>query len=234
MLGIPVAIAAGLAINGLLVFSPILWLVTLVRGRMPSLLFSAAAAVIRFEARVNTYYSLVTDFYPRRLFGDSESQFVGEVDGRELRLWLSAGAKRLVALCLVLGVAAYVVSPVVRIELNPRPNRLAQAEMDLESASQTFASSCASRYGLHCLQTSELALSQAFDDFGSSVSRVTFSGSQAELAAALVRQAHVVAGVLLDAGVAPTDGANQRAFLRATIELNRFETDATALLGHPL
>ena len=57
---------------------------TLVRGRTPQPLFSAAAAVIRYKARLYAYMGLVTDDYPRQLFGDREWERESEEPGGEL------------------------------------------------------------------------------------------------------------------------------------------------------
>src|SRR5262249_13202388 len=159
-------------------------------------IFSAAAAVIRYHARLNAYMGLVTDVYPRRLFGDDESVRTPDEPeaGRDFRVRLSNGAHRVMVLIIVLGIAGWVGSIVLQVRSEDSTRALAAAELDLESASQTFAASfpaCASLSSpLHCEESSELAWSQAFDDFGSSLSQISFSGSNEELAATLARQAH--------------------------------------------
>jgi hypothetical protein len=70
LLIIPAAVVGGIAGMGLLVLSPVIWLITLLFGRMPQPFFSAVAAVVRYQARYSAYMSFVTDVYPRRLFGD--------------------------------------------------------------------------------------------------------------------------------------------------------------------
>jgi hypothetical protein len=234
LLVLPVAIVANVASNGLLLFSPILWIVTLVRGRMPQLFFSAVSAVIRYQARVNAYWYLATDSYPRRLFGDDKWTPAPEGDGRELRVSLSQGAKRLVALFLLVGLAAWIGNVVVQQNLLAQQSALDTAQMNLETAFQGLATCAGLRLPLHCEQTAELEISDAFDEFGTTLSGISFSGSQAVRAARLARQAHTVARAFSNAGVAATDGASQRAFRKAQIEFARFEVYATALLGHPL
>jgi len=246
LLAIPAAFAANVARGGLFVLSPIIWLVTLVRGRPPQLFFSAAAAVIRYHARYYAYISLVTDIYPRRLFGDGETDWVGgfvsEPDAersRDLRVPLSAGARRLMVLILVLGIATAIGSGVLRVELNSTTTTpLVAAEQDFESSSLTSMHSLAAcqgiKYPLACKKRSELSLSKNFDRFASSLSRLSFSGADANLAVALEGQARTAALALRSASQATTTSAHDRAFLEFEVQLNQFEADARALLGHSL
>jgi Domain of unknown function (DUF4389) len=46
------------------------WLIVLIRGRMPQSLYEAIAASLRFWARTKAYWYLLTDVYPADLFGD--------------------------------------------------------------------------------------------------------------------------------------------------------------------
>jgi hypothetical protein len=46
------------------------WLIVLVRGRMPRPLYEAIAACLRYWARMKGYWYLLTDVYPDGLFGD--------------------------------------------------------------------------------------------------------------------------------------------------------------------
>ena len=46
------------------------WLIVLVRGRMPQPLYEAIAACLRYWARMKAYWYLLTDVYPDGLFGD--------------------------------------------------------------------------------------------------------------------------------------------------------------------
>jgi hypothetical protein len=49
----------------------VVWLIVLVAGRPPDNLYQAMAAVVRFAARVNGYFFMLTSTYPGGLFGDS-------------------------------------------------------------------------------------------------------------------------------------------------------------------
>ena len=46
------------------------WLIVLIRGRMPQPLYWAIAASVRYWARMKGYWYLLTDVYPAGLFGD--------------------------------------------------------------------------------------------------------------------------------------------------------------------
>jgi Domain of unknown function (DUF4389) len=46
------------------------WLIVLIRGRMPQPLYEAIAACLRYWARMKAYWYLLTDVYPDGLFGD--------------------------------------------------------------------------------------------------------------------------------------------------------------------
>jgi hypothetical protein len=245
LLFIPAAIVSGITQNGLLVLSPIIWLITLVRGRTPQPIFSAAAAVIRYQARYNAYMSLVTDMYPRRLFGDGASDWVGgsrseddEERRRELRLPLSAGAHRLMVLIIVLGIAGWIGNIVLRGELRPHPNyALVAAENRLEHASQTYINSvtgCGSATALICHDSGDRAWGEAFDRFASDLSRVSFSGSEAAQESALVHDARVIGRALLAASKSQTLTDHTKAFVRVQLLLPIFEADARTLLGRGL
>jgi hypothetical protein len=60
VLAIPAWIVTTVLNYGLLVFSFITWIVTLVNGKMPDSFFGATAAVIRFEARTYAYVVMLT------------------------------------------------------------------------------------------------------------------------------------------------------------------------------
>jgi hypothetical protein len=67
---IPAWILSSLAFGGYVVASFIIWLVVLVAGRVPSSLFAATTAVLRYYMRTTAYAWLVTAAYPWGLFGD--------------------------------------------------------------------------------------------------------------------------------------------------------------------
>lgn len=73
ILMIPAAIVQGLVTSGWYALGVIIWLVTLVLGRMPRPLFEASAATLRYTMRFNAYTLMLTSAYPKRLFGDGDA-----------------------------------------------------------------------------------------------------------------------------------------------------------------
>ncbi len=245
LLAIPAGIVSGIAGGGLLVLSPVIWLVTLVRGRPPQPLFSAAAAVIRYQARYYAYVSLVTDMYPRRLFGDGQSDWVGgwvsEEEGerrRDFRLPLSDGARWLMRLIVVLGIVAPIASGVIQAELGSGSSSpLAAAEQRLEIASLTYVNSaqgCGSATALICEDTAGRVWARAFDRFAASLSSIAFPDYQRRQVSALIEDARRVGDGLRAASKSNTAAQYRKGFARVQRLLAAFEVDATRLLGHGL
>ena len=70
ILMIPAQIVVTLLRYGVQLAAVFVWLIVLVAGRMPTSLFEALAAVLRYETRLQAYFLLVTADYPSGLFGD--------------------------------------------------------------------------------------------------------------------------------------------------------------------
>ena len=66
----PVSVVVSVVGAGMSVAAFVIWLVVLLNGRMPASLFDALAAVVRYQARVYAYASMLTGKYPGELFGD--------------------------------------------------------------------------------------------------------------------------------------------------------------------
>jgi hypothetical protein len=120
---IPVGLVSAVAYLGLAVLSVFAWVMALVTGGLPRPLHEAFAAIIRFSARYNGYANLVTPEYPAGLFGDREQPAAEAGLATADTPWLSApwrlllprGAKVLVAVSLIVGVAGYIAWIVVGI-----------------------------------------------------------------------------------------------------------------------
>jgi hypothetical protein len=72
ILVIPVYILATILIYGMSGLGFITWIVTLVNGNMPDSFFGATAATIRFQARMQAYFAMLTSYYPSDLLGDKD------------------------------------------------------------------------------------------------------------------------------------------------------------------
>jgi Domain of unknown function (DUF4389) len=110
-LSIPlIAISALLAYGAYTVVLFVTWLIVLATGAVPEPLYQALAATLRYHARVTGFMFMLTSAYPAGLFGDGagigSSEQARRASARDpWTLALSDGAKRLVGLFLVLGVA---------------------------------------------------------------------------------------------------------------------------------
>ena len=70
ILVIPASILRALVVFGGEIVSFIAWLITLIAGQMPASLHQAYTAVLRYSARLDCYFYLLTPAYPGGLFGD--------------------------------------------------------------------------------------------------------------------------------------------------------------------
>jgi Domain of unknown function (DUF4389) len=106
---IPAAIVSALVLSGWYTVSFIIWIIALILGRMPNLLFESSAAVLRYSMRLSAYVLMLTSAYPKRLFGDED------IPGRQTStgtrpLGLSTGARVLVVVFMLLGIGSNVFS----------------------------------------------------------------------------------------------------------------------------
>ncbi|QUH01356.1 DUF4389 domain-containing protein [Saccharopolyspora erythraea] len=104
ILVIPAAVVAAVLAHGWTVLAFFLWLAVLITGRTPQPVFGASAAFVRYELRVQSYWYLLTDSYPKRLFGDGGSAAEGARAQGTRPLTLSTGARVLLIAFIVLGV----------------------------------------------------------------------------------------------------------------------------------
>ncbi|MCU1488146.1 MAG: rane protein [Actinomycetia bacterium] len=165
---IPAGILAGLVGAGLGFALFFIWLIVLVKGRMPRSLHEAIAAVLRYTMRLTAFGYMLTSEYPHRLYGDKPTptdadgtpvddetlltappptdQPVAELPGpaRTTRLLLGKAAKRLVTLFIVLSVVSYAgfftVAVVAGVQGNEAANRLRDEHAVLEVAVNDFVS----------------------------------------------------------------------------------------------
>lgn len=71
ILSIPAAIVENTVTGGFFIAALFVWLIVLIRGRMPRSLFDALAAMLRYSARYSGYRFMVSSAYPGELFGDA-------------------------------------------------------------------------------------------------------------------------------------------------------------------
>jgi hypothetical protein len=129
VLAVPVLVLVNWLTAGVTVALVVVWIIVLAKGRMPGILAQSLAAVLRFEARTYGYTMLLTSEYPKELYGDRDP-LAGTRDGgfeapvaptgppRTARLYLGVGAKRLVTVFLVLGIAWTVVNNTINFRVD--------------------------------------------------------------------------------------------------------------------
>lgn len=229
LLMIPAAVVAGIAAMGLLVLSPVIWLVTLVLGRMPQPLFTAVAGVIRYQARYGAYVSLVTDEYPQRVFGDAASDWATE----GFRLSRSGASEWISGAIIVLGIAGTIASVVLRDDLGkpPPPNpALVSAEGRFDRAvDRSFTlDGCK----LQCETAHERAFGEAFERFGSDLVRIPFPVSQHRRVSILIGEMQRTGRILIAVSKSK-DGGRAQGIDPASpaVSVDSVLEDITAVLG---
>jgi Domain of unknown function (DUF4389) len=220
-LAIPASILAGLVVAGWSVAAFFIWLLVLVAGRVPTSLFDATTAVLRYNMRTTAYTWLVTAAYPGGLFGDrpvptappapaagpgsaaapqeaapDAATLPGPPEGPEPPtpprglLALSAAAKRLVILFLVLGILQYVASGAFSATTTST-RKTTEARSDFTAAHTTLGgrvqqhqqqiAACPAPVQLNCVQSADRELAAAFAGFATELRRIGFPASaQAE------------------------------------------------------
>ena len=115
VLAIPAFLLLGLVVLGYAVVLVVTWFIVLIIGRMPEPLFDASAGVLRYSARVTSYFWLVSPAYPAGLFNDTHETTTDVFGGsavapRAARLEpprQMAAAKRLLVVFVVIGAMAF-------------------------------------------------------------------------------------------------------------------------------
>jgi hypothetical protein len=125
-------VQAVVSYGALTIFMFVTWLIVLVTGQMPDAIHQGLAAVLRYQVRTLGFATMLTSAYPGGLFGDPPAQ-AGYGDppaqpgygdpqaqpegGLSWRLVLSAAARKLVILFIVLGVVLAAVNGAVQAAL---------------------------------------------------------------------------------------------------------------------
>ena len=139
-------VQAVVSYGALTIFMFVTWLIVLVTGQMPDAIHQGLAAVLRYQVRTLGFATMLTSAYPGGLFGDPLAQpgydvqpgsgvqpghgvqpeyaqagygapAAGPADGLSWRLVLSAAARKLVILFIVLGVVLAAVNGAVQAAL---------------------------------------------------------------------------------------------------------------------
>jgi hypothetical protein len=259
LLAVPAAIVAGVAGSGLAVLSFFAWLIALVTGRLPAALHQASTAIIRYLARYYGFFFMVTDKYPTGLYGDSPAPGLSVVPGGGAgfvadyapngtdggwRLALSGGAKALVTIALVLGVAAAAGSVILGVTLSrsiadKATNRAALTQADqanhvLGTSMTRFPAAVQACGGqLECVTALDLKLGRSLETFANSIKALRVSGSAATQAAGVVVAASAAAKDLNQLGSATSVAEYQQDASNNTLQqdLNHLSEDYASLVA---
>ncbi len=184
LVAVPAGFAAEFATYGLAVLSFFGWLIALVTGQLPPVLHQAAAAIVRYVVRYQGFFFMLTDEYPKGLYGDSPVPDLGTVPNLSIKpgadagtqagqpsegtdsgwplagwqLALSGAAKALVTVALVLGAAVFV-GYVILITKLPRS----------AADNANNASSAANRYALSQIAQANSALGKSMTNFPTAI-----------------------------------------------------------------
>ena len=127
-------VQAVVSYGALTIFMFVTWLIVLVTGQMPDAIHQGLASVLRYQVRTLGFAMMLTSAYPGGLFGDAPAQpgygaqpeyaqagyaapAAGPAGGLSWRLVLSAAARKLVILFIVLGVVLAAVNGAVQAAL---------------------------------------------------------------------------------------------------------------------
>ena len=240
VLVIPASILSSLVATGWLAAAFIIWLVVLVIGRVPSALFDATTAVLRYSMRNTAYGWLVTAAYPWGLFGDrpvltgspmppappgaatDPGPAAGLAAPRQPPglLVLSTGAKLLVALFLVLGVTEVAAGGAASVITTGNLRARTEARSDVTAAYDTLAAriqqyqqqvaDCGARPQLSCVQAANAELAGAFEVFAGELRRIDFPASARDEAAEVEGLADRLAGVFRELSTVSTPEEYER------------------------
>jgi hypothetical protein len=258
LLALPAAIVAGVAGSGLAVLSLFAWLIALVTGQLPAALHQAVAAIIRYLARYYGFVFMVTDKYPTGLYGDSRAPGLSAAppgvggtaaghppegtDGR-WQLALSGGAKALVTLALVLGLAVAAGSVILGVTLSrsiadTAANHAALTQADqgnhvLGTSMTRFPAAVQACGGqLECVTPLDLKLGRSLETFANSIKALRLTGSAATRAASVVIAASAAAKDLTQLGSATSVAEYQHYASNNTLQqdLNHLSEDYASLI----
>ena len=189
ILVIPASIAVRITGLGLQVVAFVMWFVVLITGWLPKPVHEAYQVFIRYEVRVIGYFYLLVPTYPGELFGDlapapilvpgeaaPERPAIGpDPAARPWMLILGMGAKRLLVVCVVLGVAAAVGLGVLNASIGNHEN-LVQVNNQLVTNLEQFTTTASKCQTVSCLERADGNLSQQLGSFVSAVEGSSHAG----------------------------------------------------------
>ena len=178
ILVIPANIAVRIVGLGLQVVIFVMWFVVLITGWLPKPVHEASGVFIRYEVRIIGYFSLLVPTYPGEMFGDLAPAPIlvpGDAAPEQPTIrpdpaappWvliLGMGAKRLLVVCVVLGVAAAIGLGVLNASIRNHEN-LVQENNQLVTNLDQFTATAKNCESVSCLEQADGMLSQQLGSF---------------------------------------------------------------------
>ncbi len=106
ILVIPAYLLISLMGVGLEILFIITWVIVLVAGQMPDVIYRAIASITRYQMRLGAYFFMLTSTYPFGLFGDSDIA----PDQYRRPLILPTGSIVIISICIAIGVLQFILS----------------------------------------------------------------------------------------------------------------------------
>jgi hypothetical protein len=184
ILAVPGFIVMGLVGAGVMLVLPVAWLLTLILGRLPTPLWEAHAAYVRYSTRFIAFVSLLTAEQPSGLFGDKAESPGGqpELSSQPVirTLVLSQAAKRLLVFFMIAAAVVWIsIISLVAIfgtRLADSYEKLDDSYQELSLANSEHTAGvqqCAvSGGGIACLRPNDAELADAFDEFSRNVAAI--------------------------------------------------------------
>jgi hypothetical protein len=242
ILVIPAAIAVRVTGLGLEVLAFFMWIVVLITGWLPRPIYEIYRVFIRYDLRLTAYFFLLVPTYPGEMFGDlppppilaplggAPGYFARTANKEAERpttqpwmLVLSMGAKRLLVVVVVLGVAAAIGLGVLNASSENHEN-LVQVNNQLVSNLNQFSATMSKCETVSCSEQANAELSQQLGSFVSSLQSAPGAGvSQPTIDAmiAAAQNTQTVTETLSEAGASPTAYRGLVAKLQADQSLTR-------------
>jgi hypothetical protein len=190
ILMVPGEIVSFLTLVGAQIASVVGWLIALILGRLPTPLWEANAAVLRYQVRFQAFAFMLTAEQPKALFGDKTAATTTPpaFDALDLperprivRLVLSKAARRIVVTFIVLTVVIYgsifIVAAIFAAQASASYKKLDESHDRLGVAVHAFSEDvqrCAINGGLQCLHDADASLADAFENFATDVEAISF------------------------------------------------------------
>lgn len=198
---------------GLFIASFVIWLIVLIAGRLPTSLWQAEAAALRYQVRFYAFASMLSTAYPRGLFGDGEAKAPAPVADdweptplparpRVASLLLSRAAKRLLILFIVLGsvfqVGTFAAGMIAALQTSETYDAVTAAFDDLDAEVNDFfttAQGCAVQGGAECIHSANNRLADAFVAFRNELRAQEYEAAAAPIA----EEVDADVGLIIDA-----------------------------------